>query len=386
MKYIPNTTLCCIDCLNHDAAVAALEYSLGQCQFDKALLLTDIPVESDKFEIKSIPRIASSQEYSLFVLKELYQYIDTEYVLLIQWDGFVTYGELWQEQFFDYDYIGAPWPWEAEGINVGNGGFSLRSKRLLEALQDPRAVSQGPEDEDICKRFRSWLENDYGIRFAPSNLARQFSFERGNYSGPSFGFHGMFNMHYYLDSPELSSIIDKLPHSSLSSPEALELAVRLMRNNDLNTARQLLTAISKATNKRADVQYLLDQCQTQSNGNDALDITQLLGYGHNFQQAQELRTALQLYQLATLIDPQHPEPSNLIGMLCIEDGQLENALQFFKKASALQPETAMYYRNSGYTLLELGRPNESVAYFQKALELDPKDTSAATELAAISNS
>ena len=34
-------------------------------------------------------------------------------------------------RFFDYDYIGAPWP--NNFVNrVGNGGFSLRSKKFLE--------------------------------------------------------------------------------------------------------------------------------------------------------------------------------------------------------------------------------------------------------------
>ena len=34
------------------------------------------------------------------------------------------------------DYIGAPWPHFRDGHNVGNGGFSLRSRRLLEACRE----------------------------------------------------------------------------------------------------------------------------------------------------------------------------------------------------------------------------------------------------------
>jgi hypothetical protein len=48
----------------------------------------------------------------------------------------------------------------------GNGGFSLRSRRLLQALQDPRIALSVVEDETICRTFRPLLERDYGIRFA----------------------------------------------------------------------------------------------------------------------------------------------------------------------------------------------------------------------------
>ena len=39
--------------------------------------------------------------------------------------------------FSHCDYIGAQWFWHNDGMRVGNGGFSLRSRKLLTALQDP---------------------------------------------------------------------------------------------------------------------------------------------------------------------------------------------------------------------------------------------------------
>ncbi len=82
--------------------------------------------------------------YSKFMLQDLYKFVDTKFCLVIQSDGFVINPNLWTNQFLEYDYIGAPWPNEISVYNasinkidlaknrVGNGGFSLRSKRLLE--------------------------------------------------------------------------------------------------------------------------------------------------------------------------------------------------------------------------------------------------------------
>ena len=55
-------------------------------------------------------------------------------MLLIQWDGYVVNPEAWDPAFLGCDYLGAKWYWHDDGMRVGNGGFSLRSRRLLDAL------------------------------------------------------------------------------------------------------------------------------------------------------------------------------------------------------------------------------------------------------------
>ena len=80
-----------------------------------------------------IGRLKSASEYSFFVLKALHEYVETQHCLLVQWDGFVTNANAWRPDFLAFDYIGAPWPQFSDGRNVGNGGFSLRSRKLLKA-------------------------------------------------------------------------------------------------------------------------------------------------------------------------------------------------------------------------------------------------------------
>lgn len=211
---IPDTTLCCIDCKNHALAIRALKLSLAGCEFPRAVLFTDRDFDIEPVETAIIAPIRSRQDYSKFVMKHLLHYIDTEYVLLIQWDGYIVNPDVWSEQFLLFDYIGARWPdyvgvrlpTEAHNIRipaehaVGNGGFSLRSRTLLEALQDPRIMLGAyPEDMTICHTYHQYLERQHGIAFAPAAVADQFSFELIEPVGPTFGFHGQINIARFVD-------------------------------------------------------------------------------------------------------------------------------------------------------------------------------------------
>ena len=200
---IPDTTLCCVDCSNYALAIRALKLSLSGCEFPRAMFFTDRKFDIEPIETVIIDPIQSLQDYSRFVMKQLLPYIDTEYVLLVQWDGYVVNADAWSDQFLLFDYIGARWPHQALNIPaehaVGNGGFSLRSKVLLQALQDTRVPAAHPEDVAICRTHRHYLEQQYGIAFAPHEIADRFSFEHIEATTPTFGFHGQTNITRFVD-------------------------------------------------------------------------------------------------------------------------------------------------------------------------------------------
>lgn len=168
-------------------------------------------------------------DYSYFMLKNLWAHIKTEFVLVTQYDGMAANKTQWTDDYFNYDYIGAPWPdrftWIAPEEKVGNGGFSLRSMRLIESLRDSFIkYESGPryrnEDAAICQGYSSFLKKKYGIKYAPIEVANQFSHEWCNPTGNTFGFHGAWNfplffdeavcMKYLLDIPKEHWYNDKL--------------------------------------------------------------------------------------------------------------------------------------------------------------------------------
>lgn len=175
------------------------------------------PYETSIKHIKINP-ILNLADYSDFMLKKLKHYVDSEFCLCIQNDGFIVRPDLWDDEFLNYDYIGSPWPenWPQSYINrVGNGGFSLRSKKLLEKTSElneeipenlkflseqihhknlpPHKI----EDNMISVYKKNELELK-GIKFPSVQIASKFAIEnpiKENIKCESFGFHGRHSIH-----------------------------------------------------------------------------------------------------------------------------------------------------------------------------------------------
>lgn len=152
--------------------------------------------------------------YNYISLKLMPAVVNSDYNIIVQSDGFAVNKSAWTDEFFKYDYIGAVWPHMIPGENVGNGGFSWRSRKLYDALLDWAPSYEGkdwpnlsaphyhilddgtltmPEDALLASPYRRFLEARYGIRYASESLANQWSLETASDSaliGKSFGFHG----------------------------------------------------------------------------------------------------------------------------------------------------------------------------------------------------
>ena len=182
-------------------------------------------------EEPSIP-VSSMKDYSKFMIYHLNEYINTDFAITIQHDGFIINPDAWRDEFLNYDYIGAPWPIEESWINqqleeqrpylfenlpknrVGNGGFCLRSRKFLEFSAQYDSCNNLGEDSFLCTRkYKEAIE--YGIKFAPFELAVKFSYENpciefGTHwnqqivfdKSKHFGWHGK----NFLNTQELMSL------------------------------------------------------------------------------------------------------------------------------------------------------------------------------------
>lgn len=208
-KQLKGVTLLGIDCVDIDRLILAAEICLKDFEFESVKLLTSI--KSDHKDIVPIEPLNSVEEYSKFVIEKLDEYVQTPYVLLIQYDGFILNPNAWSDEFLECDYIGAPWfvremhikklGWPIELLGkylVGGGGFTLRSKKFLSLCADLAKQNffskYHAEDVVLCIDHREYLESK-GIKFAPVQLAQRFSYEaedmeRYSWDG-QFGFHGL---------------------------------------------------------------------------------------------------------------------------------------------------------------------------------------------------
>lgn len=235
---LPRVTLVAVSSVALEATLRALHLSLDQIQFGEVLLLSDrLPKQELRPELswRKIAPICSRTDYSRFMLHELHHHIETDFALCVQWDGYVLDAKRWNMEFLAFDYIGAPWPHFNDDANVGNGGFSLRSKKLLEACSQLLLPEGIQEDVAICRYYRRQLEEQYDICFASEALARRFSFERTERTGSEFGFHGVYNMMKMLPRREFASILAGLESGTLGNLEFKEIAQFAIPAMDLRT-------------------------------------------------------------------------------------------------------------------------------------------------------
>jgi hypothetical protein len=194
---LPNVDLICIDCTdNYIQAGKVLDECCSLIKFNSAKLITSRKFgysNSWSYNLIEIPPINSKAEYSDFCINKLFKYISTEFVFIVQADSGIVNINLWSNDFLHYDYIGAPW-WYDDNKNVGNGGFSIRSKALMEYIAHEPTQSNNPNEDDYICRERYDELIRVGFTFAPESIATKFSYE-GNlkYKTPCqhFGYHGV---------------------------------------------------------------------------------------------------------------------------------------------------------------------------------------------------
>jgi hypothetical protein len=162
-----------------------------------------------------IPKIESLSQYSGFVILDLPDYIHTPFCMIIHDDGFPINLNLWDERFLKFDYIGSPWgntcvpsvsPYHYYNgfVEGGNGGFSIRSSRLMRCGKEianrmsiRNHVAAGGflhEDGFFCYQIRNDLKKN-GMTYAPYHIAKKFALETNledsnNSINEVFGFHG----------------------------------------------------------------------------------------------------------------------------------------------------------------------------------------------------
>ena len=223
---IPDVTLLAATSVGVDETQLAMKISSQNIKFGSIKLLSSSTPKKKYPEIEYIPIPAMDfLGYSQLIIQNLHKYFSTTHCLIVQSDSFVVDSTLWQNKFLQFDYIGAPWSEEIKVSSeltlntkencVGNGGFSLRSHKLAVTTSkiDFKSLKFPIKSEDIviCHYlYKEMLKK--GIRFAPPEIAAQFSMENENHLygqdvNSVFGFHGKHLRNYFIKKYILRSSI-----------------------------------------------------------------------------------------------------------------------------------------------------------------------------------
>ncbi len=229
---LKDTTLICVDCREIIRTVPVMKRCEDLVDFGAVKLLTTLP--TDYVNKVECPHISSHVMYSIFMLKEIWKYVDTDYMLVVQSDGFIINPQSWDEDWKQYDYIGAIFnQWDV----VGNGGFSFRSKRLMQYMStlfpDWDITESGAdkiqknmtayEDGMISMNCKELLSVS-GFKIAPPEVGGRFA-AGGNktelyFNDRPFGFHGSWKR---IDLH--TGLVDKTPldDNEVKVPDILDL-------------------------------------------------------------------------------------------------------------------------------------------------------------------
>jgi len=407
MLDLPGVTLCCVDTANHALAARALRRSAIGIRFARSLFITDRRVDEPGIEVRTIATLTSRDDYSRFVLASLLDHVDTPHVLLVQWDGYALNPAAWRGDFLDCDYIGAKWFWAPEGQRIGNGGFSLRSRRLLEALRDPRIVLTEAEDVTIGRTFRALLERDHAIRFATESQADQFAFEAAYPIGLPFGFHGLYNFCRVVPENELTALVVHFTPAIARSPQLAQLGrnclalgqwgaaaaifQRILDDDPANrvAAAGLATAGSSMVSVPAAGRN--DPCPCGSGKRyknchgalaasappsgavsapppaSALDLS--VQQAIALHQQGDTAAAERIYREALTVQPGHPLAQHFLGVILYQRRDVAAALPLLQRSVEAVPAEPEFHNNLGLALAAGEREEEAIAAFRAALAL-----------------
>lgn len=208
MIELTNVTLVSVDTTdNITGTLKAIYTSMSGIKYGSVKLITTKEqikknqfLKNDGINLEeSIIEINNYDDYNYYVIYHLHEHIDTSHCLLVQPDGFVLFPDKWDNTWIQYDYIGAPWAYAEDAYidpfgnhhRVGNGGFSLRSKKFLEVPTKvevpwetnnsdfywmPEGVVNYHEDGNVCVHNRHIFISQ-GCKYAPVEVAVKFSQE-----------------------------------------------------------------------------------------------------------------------------------------------------------------------------------------------------------------
>lgn len=192
----PTIGLISLTSVEVDAHVHALKHSQHEMEkagikvSDVCLVTHQRPWDSNGIRLIQLPFAIDILSYARMQVRRLHEWIETDFILNIQADGFVTNASKWTDDFLKYDYIGAPWA-EPKGLSqarVGNSGFSLRSRKFCELSgvkyemidweEDPFVFYDDQGDDVYWTQVNDWWFKSKECRFGSMEIATQFSIEQ----------------------------------------------------------------------------------------------------------------------------------------------------------------------------------------------------------------
>jgi len=191
MNKVSDVTLLAISSNRVEGNVAALERCMNLMEFGAVKFLSHKNPDSlpDGIQFEECMELKSIKDFDYYAFLELGKHVQTSHCLMVQDHAYILHPEIWKDTWLRWDFCGALWEERPEFISVstgtmvriGNGGFSLRSKRIMDLpkkLGLPLIEDRGfSNDDGLVNSFyrKTFLEN--GIKYPEATDIPEFSYE-----------------------------------------------------------------------------------------------------------------------------------------------------------------------------------------------------------------
>ena len=133
----------------------------------------------------------------------------------------------------------------------------------------------------------------------------------------------------------------------------------------------------------ASVAHIPPEKSAVSRAPDELTLGEALELAVRYQRADQLDVAESVYRRVLEVVPEQPDALHFLGVLLHQRGKHGEALELLERAIALQPERAGFHQNIGNVLFEMERLTEAARSYERCLELAPADPAGYNNLGVV---
>jgi len=195
MRNLKDVTLLAISSNRAEGNIEALKKCMSLMDFGAVKFLSHQKPDNLPNEItfEYCTELKSIYDFDCYAFSELGKHIDTSHMLMVQDHAYILRPELWDDDWLQYDFIGAPWPERDAFISASTGEMVKKLLDLPKKLGLPVVEDRGYTNDDglVNSYYRKiFLEN--GIKYPSVHVASRFAYENPipeNEGVLPFGFH-----------------------------------------------------------------------------------------------------------------------------------------------------------------------------------------------------
>lgn len=214
----------------HELARLALQHWTRRINFHEVIVFSDQNIMPGSKWVPVNPLLDENKDYGDILVRGMWPFVKSDYMILINWDTLLRDQSAWTTEFFDYDYIGSMWPWQApHSDNTDHCGISWRSRRLLDAMRYPAVESiTDAVPYHVSHHMEKIMRDKFNIRISDQDMDRRFVLEFEQDDGKSFAVRGLWNI-INVFSRDIS--------------ESYVLGMPAMMWDDLSAAHEIVAAL-----------------------------------------------------------------------------------------------------------------------------------------------